>query len=110
MTRLADRACNACRGASEPLRGERLAELAVQVPEWDVEGEHHISRTFKFPNFLTALAFVNRVGDLAEREAHHPDIHLSWGKVKAELWTHKVGGLTDSDFILAAKSDQLPTD
>ena len=79
----------------------------TQVPDWDVVGEHHLSRTFRFPNFVDALAFVNRVGALAEEEGHHPDICFTWGRVRIEIHTHKIDGLTASDFILAAKIDRL---
>ncbi len=70
--------------------------------------EHHISKTYKFPNFVKALAFVNKVGDIAEEQGHHPDIFLTWGKVRIKTWTHKIDGLTESDFILAAKIDEIP--
>jgi len=77
------------------------------VPDWQVVDEHHLARTFRFPDFVSALAFVNRVGELAETEGHHPNIFLAWGKVTVEVWTHKVDALTESDFILAAKIDRL---
>ena len=72
-----------------------------------MQNDHHLHRVFSFPDFKSALAFVNRVGDVAEQQGHHPDIHLSWGKVRLEIWTHKIDGLHDSDFILAAKADRL---
>jgi 4a-hydroxytetrahydrobiopterin dehydratase len=78
-----------------------------QVDGWKIIEEHHLTKTFKFPNFRGALGFVNRVGELAEEQGHHPDIFLAWGKVEITIWTHKVNGLTESDFILAAKIDQL---
>jgi 4a-hydroxytetrahydrobiopterin dehydratase len=68
---------------------------------------HHIVRLFEFPDFKGALAFVNKVGDLAEEQGHHPDIALAWGKAEVTTWTHKIDGLTESDFILAAKIDKL---
>ena len=74
---------------------------------WRVVNEHHLEREFKFPDFRQALAFTNRVGQLAESQNHHPDIYLAWGKVKLTLWTHKIDGLTESDFVFAAKVDQL---
>jgi len=107
MARLCDLSCKACRGDLPVLRGRELAEYLRQVPDWTLVEEHHISRTLKFPDFATALAFVHRVGAVAEEEGHHPNIHLSWGKVTIDLWTHKVDGLTQSDFILAAKVDRL---
>jgi 4a-hydroxytetrahydrobiopterin dehydratase len=82
--------------------------MKAQVSGWSVVEEHHLAKTFLFPDFRTALGFVNRVGAVAEQEGHHPDLHLSWGKVEATIWTHKINGLTESDFILAAKIDELP--
>jgi 4a-hydroxytetrahydrobiopterin dehydratase len=84
-----------------------LGTLQKQVAEWQVVNEHHIVRQFKFPDFKQALAFVNRVGELAEAQGHHPDILLTWGKAEITLWTHKIDGLTESDFIMAAKIDRL---
>jgi 4a-hydroxytetrahydrobiopterin dehydratase len=92
------------------LRGDKLAEIHRQLAEpaqWKIVNEHHIVRACKFPDFKSALAFVNRIGELAEEQGHHPDILLGWGKVEVTLWTHAVDGLTESDFILAAKIDQL---
>jgi 4a-hydroxytetrahydrobiopterin dehydratase len=108
MSGLAAKTCVPCRGGVPPLKGEALAALQKQVDGWNVEAEHHITKTFKFPDFRSALAFVNRVGALAEEQGHHPDISLAWGKVEITIWTHKIDGLTESDFILAAKIDQLP--
>jgi len=107
MTELASKTCASCRGDVPPLAGKELESLAKQVPQWKVVDGHHITRAFAFPDFRQALAFVNRVGELAEREGHHPDILLSWGKAEITTWTHKVNGLTESDFILAAKIDKL---
>jgi 4a-hydroxytetrahydrobiopterin dehydratase len=104
---LAEKHCVPCRGGVPPLRGEDLAALNRQLPEWTLEGEHHIARSFSFPDFNTALAFVNRVGEVAESEGHHPDLLLRWGQVDATIYTHKIEGLTESDFVLAAKIDQL---
>lgn len=107
---LADRNCVPCRGGVPPLTGGKLAELHQQLTDpgmWNVVGEHHLARTCKFPDFKSALEFVNRVGALAEEQGHHPDILLGWGKVEITTWTHAVDGLTESDFILAAKIDQL---
>ncbi len=107
MTELAAKSCVPCRGGVLPLKGEELASFERQVPGWDVIDEHHVTKTFTFPDFRTALGFVNRVGDLAEEQGHHPDVYLSWGKVEIKLWTHKINGLTESDFIMAAKIDQI---
>jgi 4a-hydroxytetrahydrobiopterin dehydratase len=88
------------------LRGEALAGLAAELGEaWKVVDEHHLRKTYKFKNFREALQFTNRVGEIAEAEGHHPDIYLAWGKVRLEVWTHKVDGLTENDFIFAAKAD-----
>ncbi len=105
---LAEKRCVPCRGGIPPLKGEEIAKLQPQVPGWQVVDEHHLARTRAFPDFVSALAFVNRVGAVAEQEGHHPDLYLSWGKVEIRIWTHKINGLTESDFILAAKIDQLP--
>ena len=107
MSTLAAKTCVPCRGGVPPLRGQELASLHQQVPDWHVVDEHHIVRQFKFPDFKQAMAFVNRVGEVAEVQGHHPDILLAWGKVEITLWTHKVNGLTESDFIMAAKIDRL---
>ena len=104
---LADKQCVPCRGGVPPLKGEALEELKAQTPGWEVVDGHHLSRNFTFPDFRTALDFVNRVGATAEEQGHHPDIYLSWGKVGVTTWTHKIDGLTESDFILAAKIERL---
>lgn len=105
---LSARDCVPCRGGVPPLQGEELQRLGKEVPEWSVVNEHHVEREFRFPDFKSALAFTNKVGELAEEQGHHPDIFLAWGKVKVSIWTHKIDGLTESDFILAAKIDELP--
>ncbi len=103
------RSGRACSAGGTALRGEALRALSDQLgPEWTVVSDHHLEREFSFPDFRSALAFTNRVGELAESEGHHPNIGLRWGRVKIEIWTHKVGGLTESDFILAAKINALP--
>ncbi|MGH7821945.1 MAG: 4a-hydroxytetrahydrobiopterin dehydratase [Candidatus Binatia bacterium] len=107
MSDLAAKKCVPCRGGVPPLEGEELQALARQLPVWKVVGEHHLERSFAFPDFRSALAFTNRVGELAEAEGHHPDVHLAWGKVTVTIWTHKIDGLTESDFILGAKIDAL---
>jgi len=103
---LAEKHCVPCRGGVPPLEGEELVSLAAQVPGWQVVGEHHLEKTFSFPDFKSALDFVNRAGAIAEEEGHHPDLYLSWGKVGVKTWTHKIDGLTESDFILAAKIER----
>jgi len=106
MSALAAKHCVPCRGGVPPLGGDALQGLASEVASWQVNDDHHISRSFRFPDFRTALAFVNRVGAMAEAEGHHPDITLVWGRVDVLTYTHKINGLTESDFILAAKIDQ----
>ncbi len=108
MPELANKTCVPCRGGVPPLRGNDIVELHKQVPGWDVIDEHHLSRTYEFPDFQTALDFVIAAGRLAEQQGHHPDIFLAWGKVQLTIWTHKINGLTESDFILAAKCDVIP--
>jgi 4a-hydroxytetrahydrobiopterin dehydratase len=104
---LASQTCIPCRGAVPPLKGAELQQILQQVPQWKAVNEHHLTRAFTFPDFNQALAFVNRVGELAEQQGHHPDILLTWGKAEITLWTHKIDGLTRSDFIMAAKIDHL---
>ena len=106
---LANEKCVPCRGGVPALKGDALRVVATSLGgNWRVVDEHHLEKEYKFPDFAQALAFTNRVGALAEEEGHHPDILLAWGKVKITLWTHKIDGLTRSDFILAAKIDRLP--
>jgi 4a-hydroxytetrahydrobiopterin dehydratase len=108
MPDLASRNCEPCRSGAQPLKGKALAELATQIdPAWAVVEEHHLRREFRFKNFAQALAFANRVGALAEEQAHHPDIEFGWGRAAVEIWTHKIGGLLEADFIFAAKCDRL---
>lgn len=107
MSDLASKTCVPCRGGVPPLAGKELESLSAQVPKWHIVDGHHISRHFEFPDFRQALAFVNKVGEIAEEQGHHPDILLSWGKAGITTWTHKINGLTESDFILAAKIDRL---
>jgi len=107
MSDLASKNCVPCKGGVPPLAGKELDALGKQVPEWKVVDGHHITRQFKFKNFVDALAFVNKVGGLAEQQGHHPDILLSWGKAEVTTWTHSINGLSESDFILAAKVDRL---
>ena len=107
MSELSSKTCVPCRGGVPPLEGTELQKLSKQVPEWKVVDGHHITRTFTFPDFRQALDFVNKVGELAESQGHHPDIFLTWGKAEVTTWTHKINGLSESDFILAAKVDEL---
>jgi 4a-hydroxytetrahydrobiopterin dehydratase len=105
---LAEEKCIPCRGGVPPLKGEELRATARELGGgWRVVDEHHLEKDFTFPDFAQALSFTNAVGAIAEREGHHPDIYLAWGKARVQIWTHKVDGLTRSDFILAAKIDQV---
>jgi 4a-hydroxytetrahydrobiopterin dehydratase len=108
MNNLATKDCVPCKGGVPPLKGSELHDLQSQLEGgWKVINEHHLEREFSFKNFREALAFTNKVGELAEQQSHHPDIELGWGRVKVSIWTHKIDGLTESDFILAAKIDRL---
>lgn len=101
---LAKKECIPCKGGVPPVKGEALESLQQQLgSDWNVVEEHHLEKEFEFPDFASALEFVNAVGAIAEAQNHHPDIELSYGVVKVKIWTHKIGGLTESDFILAAK-------
>lgn len=105
---LSKKSCIPCRGGIPPLKGQSLAELQRLLDKnWKIVNEHHLEREFVFINFKEALAFTNKIGEIAEQEDHHPDILLSYGKVKVLLWTHKIDGLSESDFILAAKYDNI---
>jgi 4a-hydroxytetrahydrobiopterin dehydratase len=108
VSELARRQCVPCRGGVAPLRGAALEALLRQLaPGWSVVKEHHLEKEFRFKDFAEALAFVNRVGALAEEQQHHPDLVLTWGKARVAIWTHKIDGLTESDFVFAAKTDEL---
>ncbi len=104
---LAERQCIPCAGGTPPLTPEEVGPLLAQLEGWEVVDNHHLTKQYKFRNFAEALAFVNRVGELAEEEGHHPDLHLAWGKVGVEIWTHKIDGLSESDFVFSAKCDRL---
>jgi 4a-hydroxytetrahydrobiopterin dehydratase len=107
QSNLANETCIPCRGGVPALKGEELYALARELGNgWEVVGEHHLEKGYAFADFAEALAFTNKVGALAETEGHHPDIHLAWGKVRITIWTHKIDGLTRSDFVLAAKIDK----
>lgn len=107
MSELASKTCVPCKGGTPPLKGAELDELRQQLLEWEVVEEHHLRRVFRFKNFREALEFVNKVGELAEEQGHHPDISFGWGYVGVTVWTHKIDGLTESDFIFAAKVNTL---
>lgn len=108
MTALAQQACVPCQAGVPPLKGRQLSAFASQlISGWRVVNEHHLEKEFAFKDFREALHFTNQVGALAEAQNHHPDIFLAWGKVKLTLWTHKIDGLSESDFVFAAKVDGL---
>ena len=107
MTELASKTCVPCRSQTPPLKGEGLDELRRQISGWEVVEEHHLRRRFRFKNFREALDFVNKVGELAEEQGHHPDVGFGWGYAEVTVWTHKIDGLTESDFVFAAKVDHI---
>ena len=104
---LTQKSCVPCRGGVPPLKGKALETLCREVADWKVVEDHHLVKNFRFKDFKTALDFVNQVGELSEREWHHPDLVLAWGKVNVKIYTHKIDGLSENDFILAAKIDCL---
>lgn len=107
MNDLASRQCVPCRGGVAPMKGAELEAYASQLAEWEVVDDHHLKKAYAFKDFRETLDFVTRVGELAEQQGHHPDICFGWGKAEVTIWTHKINGLTESDFVLAAKIDQL---
>jgi len=106
-TPLAERSCIPCRGGVPPLAPEQYTSFLAVLPQWKVVNNHHLSRNFTFKDFLSALDFTNRAGGVAEEQGHHPEITVGWGHALVEIWTHKIDGLAESDFVLAAKLDQL---
>jgi 4a-hydroxytetrahydrobiopterin dehydratase len=105
---LADRECLPCRGGVPPLASAEIERLRAGLdPAWQVVRGHHLEREFRFPDWKGAFAFVTRLSELAESVNHHPDLELAWGRVGMEIWTHAIDGLTESDFVFAAKTDRL---
>jgi len=105
---LADIACVPCRGGVPPLTPEQIAPLIAQLDnDWRVEADRKLVKHYRFKNFVQAVDFVNRIVPVAEAEGHHPDLYVAWGKVDVFLWTHKIDGLTESDFYMAAKIDRV---
>ena len=104
---LAEQKCVPCRGGVPPLEYSRAAELLGQLDDgWQLNSAGHLERAYTFPDFAAAMAFANRVAEVAENEGHHPDLYIAWGKCRVEVWTHKISGLTESDFYFAAKADR----
>ncbi|MDX6613096.1 MAG: 4a-hydroxytetrahydrobiopterin dehydratase [Blastocatellia bacterium] len=107
MSDLARRDCVPCRGGVPPLAADEVLSLLKELDRWEVIQNHHLIKSYTFKDFAEALSFVNRVALLSEEQGHHPDICFGWGKVEVSIWTHKIDGLTESDFVLAAKIDEL---
>ncbi|AGA90168.1 pterin-4a-carbinolamine dehydratase [Thioflavicoccus mobilis 8321] len=110
MTELKQEHCDACRADAPRVTGEELESLRQEVPQWSVEdrdGVLQLERQFEFPDFAQALAFTNKVGELAETEGHHPKLTTEWGSVVVTWWSHKIKGLHRNDFVMAARTDAL---
>ena len=108
MSDLARKECIPCKGGVPPMGVEEAGAMLVQVnSDWELIDEHHLERVWSFDNFESALEFVNTAGAICEEQGHHADFELGWGRVKAMIWTHKINGLTESDFVLAAKFDEI---
>lgn len=103
---LTQKKCVPCEGGVPPMSDEKAQEMLKQTPGWEKK-EKKIERTFEFKDFIEAMKFVNKVADLANQEDHHPDFHIHWNKVRLVLWTHAVGGLSENDFIMAAKVNEI---
>lgn len=106
MPELADRPCVPCRGGIPPLSPAQIEPLLGQIEGWTVVDSHHLWKRYQLADFRAALALVNRIGAIAEEQNHHPDLVLAWGRVEVSIWTHKINGLTESDFVFAAKCDR----
>lgn len=107
MSKLAEKECVPCKEGASPIKGEGLRRLLGELGnDWKAVQEHHLEKEFKFKDFREALDFTNRIGEIAEEHNHHPDIYLAWGKVRVTIWTHKIDGLTESDFVMAAKIEE----
>ena len=107
MANLMNKHCAPCEGDAKPFTKKEIEKYLTHVGAWRLNKQGHLVRTFTFPEFLPAMGFVNKVAGLAEREGHHPDFHIHYNIVELEVWTHSVNGLTENDFILAAKVDKL---
>ena len=110
MSDLANKTCVPCNAQTPTLTGEKLQSFANEVPEWEVVEGHHLRRRYPFRNFRDALDFVDRVGEVAEGQGHHPEIEFGWGYAEVRVWTHAIDGLSENDFVLAARIDALGTE
>ena len=107
MSELAKKTCVPCAGGVPPLDHDKQDKLLAQLEGWEIVDRHHLRKTYNFSDFVEAIAWLNRLAKLAEKEGHHPDLHIHYNRIVVEIWTHKIDGLTESDFVLAAKSDEL---
>ncbi len=107
VSTLADKKCVPCQGGTPPLTARDIAPLLAQLDGWEVEESKKLVKSFRFKNFVQAVAFTNAIAQVAEEEQHHPDLYVRWGQVRVLLWTHKIDGLTESDFVMAAKIDRV---
>jgi 4a-hydroxytetrahydrobiopterin dehydratase len=107
MSELAKKTCVPCQGGVPPLSPEKCAELLERLEGWSLNGKGHLEKSYRFDDFRQPFEFAKRVGEMAEEQWHHPDLFLSWGRLTIEVWTHKIDGLVESDFIFAAKADRL---
>jgi len=105
---LIDKSCVPCRGGVPPLADKRAQELLQELgADWQINERGHLYKEYKLQDFMSAMNFANKIAHIAENEAHHPDLTITWGRCVVEIWTHKIGGLTESDFILAAKIEAV---
>jgi len=109
-TQLAEKKCIPCQGGTPPLEEDKAQDLLSELDGWEIGDDGHLGKSYEFEDFQGALDFVNQVGQLAEEQNHHPMIHFTYGRARIDLWTHKIDGLTESDFVLAAKIDRLGAD
>ncbi len=106
-TQLADKRCVPCRGGTPPLTADDIAPLLAHLDGWQTDGDTKLVKSFRLKNFVQAVELVNALTPVAEAEGHHPDLYVRWGEVRVSLWTHKIHGLTESDFVMAAKIDRF---
>lgn len=104
---LSEKKCIPCRGGVPPLPAEDCRALLGQLDGWNLNAKGHLEKTYAFDDFRRPFEFVKRIGEMAEEQGHHPDLFLAWGRLTVEVWTHKIDGLVESDFIFAAKTDSL---